>query len=57
MTEHITFYIGIHNGKKGETPSFRHEVVEKIDMTPKVALKLLRALKEILKYLLGRMEK
>lgn len=47
----ITLYIGVHDNENKEKPDFQEEVLLEVDLKPQQAVKLIRALKEIAKYL------
>jgi hypothetical protein len=48
----MTFYFGFHNGSNGRPPDIQHEFTEDVSIDPKKAFKLLRAMREILRYFL-----
>lgn len=50
MKENITWYSGFHNGKYGEKPLIQEEFIERYQMTPMRAEKLLRVLHAVLIY-------
>ena len=53
-----TFVFLLHDADKfGDTPVFKHEIVEEIDMTHSKAIKLMRALHEFYRYITTGEEK
>lgn len=42
-----TFYMGVHNGEHGNTPTYKYEFVEKLETDGTGATKLLRIMKEM----------